>query len=99
LAPKIEAVLGVTQAGRLTRFAGEIGQKLGLSQYLMPLWSFLLLTVALRIIAVWIYNAAAQSILGMLLFHTSLNLSLNLFPLIDPIPVATPSGYDSLCSR
>jgi uncharacterized protein len=55
----------------------------GLTQYYMPLWIFLLQTIALRMIAVWIYNAADRSILATLLFHTSVNLSLNLFPLIQ----------------
>lgn len=54
-----------------------------LSQFYMPFWSFLLLTVALRIVGVWIYNAADRSILATLLFHTSTNFSQNLFPLIQ----------------
>ncbi len=55
----------------------------GLSQSYMPFWSFLLLTGALRVISVWIYNAADRSILATLLLHTSSNFSMNLFPLIQ----------------
>jgi membrane protease YdiL (CAAX protease family) len=55
----------------------------GLTQTYMPFWSFLLITTFLRILFVWAYNATNHSILTALLFHTSLNFSLNLFPLID----------------
>jgi uncharacterized protein len=70
----------------------------GLSQFYMPFWSFLLLTVALRVIGVWIYNAADRSILATLLFHTSMNFSLNLFPLIqrDKSVVQRPWIYFTL---
>jgi hypothetical protein len=53
-----------------------------MTQAYMPLWSFIVLCVSLRVILVWVYNAAQRSILATLLAHTSMNLSLNLFPLI-----------------
>jgi membrane protease YdiL (CAAX protease family) len=70
----------------------------GLSQFYMPFWSFLLLTIALRIIGVSIYNAANRSILATLLFHTSTNFSMNLFPLIrrDENVVQRPWTYFAL---
>lgn len=55
---------------------------LGLSQKYIPLGLFLLFTPAVRILFVWAYNRAQSSILATLLFHTSVNLSLTLFPLV-----------------
>jgi membrane protease YdiL (CAAX protease family) len=55
----------------------------GTGQSHMPLWSFLIATVAARIVMVWIYNGANRSILAMLLFHTVFNLSLNVFPVLS----------------
>jgi membrane protease YdiL (CAAX protease family) len=55
----------------------------GLTQTYMPFWSFLLTTTCFRILFVWAYDATNHSILTPLLFHTSLNFTLNLFPLID----------------
>jgi uncharacterized protein len=65
----------------------------GLAQGYMPLWSFLVQTVALRIIAVWIYNGSGRSILATLLFHTSLNFSLNIFPLLRHEPHITQVAW------
>jgi hypothetical protein len=55
----------------------------GLSQTFLPLWTFLLMTVSLRVLMVWVYNAAQRSVLATLLFHTSLNFSLNAFPIVQ----------------
>jgi hypothetical protein len=54
----------------------------GTAQSVMPFWIFCIATVAARILFVWIYSRTNQSILATLLFHTSFNLSLNLFPII-----------------
>jgi uncharacterized protein len=53
-----------------------------ITQFYMPFWTFVLSTVALRVFFVWAYNASNRSIFVTLLFHTSLNLSLSLYPLI-----------------
>jgi membrane protease YdiL (CAAX protease family) len=53
-----------------------------MSQSYMPFWSFLVFCISLRVMFVWVYNASKQSILATLLFHTSTNLALNLFPLL-----------------
>jgi len=58
----------------------------GQSQSHMPFWTFLILTAALRVMFVWAYNSSAQSVLVTLLFHTSLNLTLNLFTVLDMSP-------------
>jgi len=58
------------------------------SQSHMPFWTFVVLTAALRVMFVWAYNSAAQSVLVTLLFHTSLNLTLNVFTVLDMSPGA-----------
>lgn len=55
----------------------------GLTQTYLPFWSFVLTTTCFRILFVWAYNASRHSILTPLLFHASLNFSLNLFSLVD----------------
>ena len=55
----------------------------GLTQPYLPFWSFVLTTTCFRILFVWAYNASRHSILTTLLFHASLNFSLNLFSLVD----------------
>jgi uncharacterized protein len=60
----------------------------GQSQSHMPFWTFVILTAALRVMFVWAYNSSAQSVLVTLLFHTSLNLTLNLFSVLDIRPGA-----------
>jgi hypothetical protein len=54
------------------------------SQSHMPFWTFLILCCSLRLLYVWAYDSARQSILVTLLFHTSVNFTLNLFALLDP---------------
>jgi uncharacterized protein len=54
----------------------------GTAQSVMPFWVFCITMVAARILFVWIYRRTNKSILATLLFHTSFNLSLNLFPII-----------------
>jgi membrane protease YdiL (CAAX protease family) len=49
----------------------------------MPFWTFLITCCSLRLLYVWAYNESRQSILVSLLFHTSVNFTLNLFAILD----------------
>ena len=53
------------------------------SQSHMPFWTFLITCCSLRLLYVWAYNESRQSILVSLLFHTSVNFTLNLFAILD----------------
>lgn len=55
----------------------------GLTQSFLPFWAFLVFTVAARSLFVWAYFGARRSLLATLLFHTTTNLTLNLFVLVD----------------
>jgi hypothetical protein len=55
----------------------------GLSQSHMPFWAFLILTVSLRVLYVWAYDGSRKSILAPLLFHTSANLTFNLYTIVN----------------
>jgi uncharacterized protein len=65
----------------------------GLSQTFLPLWTFLLMTISLRVLMVWVYHAAQRSVLATLLFHTSLNFSLNAFPVVARSKNAFPRTW------
>lgn len=54
------------------------------SQSHMAFWAFLLTCCSFRLLFVWAYNRARQSVLVTLLFHTSMNFTLNMFTLLDP---------------
>jgi hypothetical protein len=55
----------------------------GITQSFLPFWAFLIFTVALRLLFVWTYEGTGKSLLVTLLFHTTTNLTLNLFVLVD----------------
>jgi membrane protease YdiL (CAAX protease family) len=59
------------------------------SQFHMPFWTLLVTCCSLRLLYVWAYQQARQSILVTLLFHTSTNLTLNLFAILNPGVSAT----------
>lgn len=54
------------------------------SQSHMPFWAFLIMCCSMRLLFVWAYNQAGQSILVTLLFHTSANFTPNLFAILNP---------------
>jgi hypothetical protein len=62
----------------------------GVTQSFLPFWAFLLFAVALRLWFVWAYEGSGKSMLATLLFHTTTNMSLNLFVLVD----RSPGGND-----
>jgi membrane protease YdiL (CAAX protease family) len=68
----------------------------GLSQSFMPFWAFIVLTVSVRVIYVWAYEAAQKSILATLVFHTSLNFSFNVFTLLQSVPHGNENGFVDL---
>jgi uncharacterized protein len=59
------------------------------SQSHMPFWTFLITCCSLRLLYVRAYNESRQSILVSLLFHTSVNFTLNLFAILDTKVLAT----------
>lgn len=65
----------------------------GLTQSFMPFWTFLIFTVALRVVIVWGYASNRQSILIALLFHTASNFAFNLFAVIDRSPQRDERGF------
>jgi membrane protease YdiL (CAAX protease family) len=54
----------------------------GVHSYL-PLWAFLIWTNSLSVIMTWIYNNTGGNLFTALLFHGMVNLSLELFPLLE----------------
>lgn len=66
---------------------------LGVTQSFLPFWAFLLFAVAARVLFVWAYESTGKSILVTLLFHTTLNLTLNLFVLVDRSPQRNERGF------
>lgn len=65
----------------------------GLTQSFLPLWSFLLFTIALRVLIVWAYASNRRNILVALLFHTASNLAFNLFAIVDSTPRHDERGF------
>lgn len=55
----------------------------GLSQSYLPFGIFLIFTIALRVLYVWAYEGSQKSILTTLLFHTSVNVTFNLYPIVN----------------
>jgi membrane protease YdiL (CAAX protease family) len=51
--------------------------------YKTPIWTFVPTVVAGAILFTWIYNNTHGSLLAMLLVHTTLNLSMYVFPVLD----------------
>jgi uncharacterized protein len=68
----------------------------GVTQSYLPMWSFLLFAVAARLLFVWAYESNGKSLLVTLLFHTTLNLTLNLFALVDRSPQRNERGFIAL---
>lgn len=56
---------------------------IGLTQSFVPFWAFLLFAIGQRLLFVWAYESTGKSLLTTLLFHTTTNLTFNLFPLVD----------------
>lgn len=56
--------------------------------YKTPLWTFIPTVVAATLLFTWIYNNTNGSLLAMLLVHTTFNLSMFTFPVLD-----TSLGY------
>jgi membrane protease YdiL (CAAX protease family) len=56
--------------------------------YKTPIWTFVPTVVAGAILFTWIFNNTNGSLLAMLLVHTTLNLSMFVFPVLD-----TTLGY------
>jgi membrane protease YdiL (CAAX protease family) len=56
--------------------------------YKTPLWTFIPTVVAATILFSWVYNNTNGSLLAMLLVHTTFNLSMFVFPVLD-----TSLGY------
>ena len=65
----------------------------GVTQSFLPFWAFLLFAVSLRVLFVWAYEGGGKSILATLLFHTTVNLTLNLFVLVDRSPARNERGF------
>lgn len=65
----------------------------GGSQSFMPFFAFLMFTIGARVLFVWAYEGAGKSILVTLLFHTTANLTLNLFALVDRSPQRDERGF------
>ncbi|MBD8881706.1 CPBP family intramembrane metalloprotease [Rhodanobacter sp. 7MK24] len=65
----------------------------GVTQSFLPFWAFAIFAVALRVLFVWAYESTGKSILATLLFHTTLNLTLNLFVLVDRSPQRNERGF------
>jgi hypothetical protein len=66
---------------------------IGVTQSFMPFWAFLIFAVAARVLFVWAYESNGKSLLVTLLFHTTLNLTLNLFVLVDRSPQRNERGF------
>jgi len=56
--------------------------------YKTPIWPFIPTVVAATILFTWVYNNTNGSLLAMLLMHTTFNLSMFTFPVLD-----TSLGY------
>jgi uncharacterized protein len=67
----------------------------GASQSFMPFWAFVIFAVGARIIFVWAYEGTGKSLLVTLLFHTTTNLTFNLFALLDRSPQPNEGGFIS----
>jgi membrane protease YdiL (CAAX protease family) len=65
----------------------------GATQSFMPFWAFVMFTVGARVLFVWAYEGTGKSILTTLLFHTTTNLTLNLFVLVDRSPLRNERGF------
>ncbi len=65
----------------------------GGSQSFMPFFAFLMFTIGARVLFVWAYEGTGKSILVTLLFHTTANLTLNLFALVDRSPQRDERGF------
>jgi membrane protease YdiL (CAAX protease family) len=65
----------------------------GVTQSFLPFWAFLIFAAALRVLFVWAYEGGGKSILATLLFHTTVNLTLNLFVLVDRSPARNERGF------
>ncbi|MGC1550049.1 MAG: CPBP family glutamic-type intramembrane protease [Rhodanobacter sp.] len=65
----------------------------GATQSFMPFWAFVMFTVGARVLFVWAYEGTAKSILTTLLFHTTTNLTLNLFVLVDSSSLRNEHGF------
>ncbi|WP_426700142.1 CPBP family intramembrane glutamic endopeptidase [Rhodanobacter sp. Col0626] len=65
----------------------------GGSQSFMPFWAFLMFTIGARLLFVWAYENNGKSILVTLVFHTTTNLTLSLFVLLDRSPRHDERGF------
>lgn len=65
----------------------------GVTQSFLPFWAFLIFAVAARLLFVWAYESNGKSVLVTLLFHTTLNLTLNLFVLVDRTDARNERGF------
>jgi len=57
----------------------------GVSQAYMPLVPYLIWACAVSIIVTWIYNNTNGNLLAAMLFHASINFSIQLFPVFEPV--------------
>ena len=62
----------------------------GVYQSYLPLWVFLITVVAEAVLITWVYNSTNRNLLVALLFHAMINLSIAVFPPIDPAVGANP---------
>lgn len=65
----------------------------GTTQFFVPLWMFLILTVSFRTLFVWAYESTGKSILVTLLFHTSVNMAFSLVAVVVMKPGVPQTGF------
>jgi uncharacterized protein len=65
----------------------------GVAQAYLPFWSFLVFTIASRVLFTAAYLWAGRNLLVHLLCHTAVNLSLGMFPLIAFEPGRAQGGW------
>ncbi|WP_158881082.1 CPBP family glutamic-type intramembrane protease [Rhodanobacter sp. L36] len=65
----------------------------GVTQSFLPFWAFVIFAVALRLLYVWGYESNGKSLLVPLAFHTTTNLTLNLFVLVDRSAQRNERGF------
>lgn len=62
-------------------------------QYYMPLGVFLILVEAFSVLITWAYIRTKLSLFSALLFHTSINTMLSVFPSIEKVPGGSQVGF------
>jgi len=65
-------------------------------QYFMPLGVFLILVEAFTVLMTWAYLRTGRSLFSALLFHTSINTMLSVFPPIEKIAGGNQMGFTYL---